>query len=359
MAIPGKKESVFFTKELLKWNKNANHRQMPWKNEKDPYKIWLSEIILQQTRVEQGTKYYERFVSKFPTIQELANASDTEVFKLWEGLGYYSRCRNLLHTARFISNQYKGVFPSTHAEIIGLKGIGTYTAAAIASFAFSLPYSVVDGNVLRVLSRYFAIKAPIDDPPSKKKMQELADSLLDKKNPGIYNQAIMDFGATICKPQLPLCSKCYLNANCKAFQMNKVDDFPVKIKQLKIKERWFNYIIATYKRKVYVRLRTEKDIWQNLYEFVLVETAASIDPKNWIKSREATAVIGEIKNVDRISGMFKQQLTHQTIRGYFFHVSLAKPLPVKEYEMVPFIKLKELPFPRSIAKYLSSIGESF
>ena len=190
---------------------------MPWKHEKDPYKIWLSEIILQQTRVEQGREYYNRFVHAYPTVEQLAVAKDDDVYKLWEGLGYYSRCKNLLHTAREIVNKYAGVFPKTYEEIIQLKGIGPYTAAAIASFAFQLPYAVLDGNVMRILSRYFGISTAIDSTEGKKELATLANSLLDTDAPGIYNQAIMDFGATICKPKQPVCTNCLLAENCTAF----------------------------------------------------------------------------------------------------------------------------------------------
>ncbi len=189
---------------LMRWNRLQNTRQMPWKGEKDPYKIWLSEIILQQTRVEQGLKYYEKFVSNFPEVHKLAAAKDEKVYKLWEGLGYYTRCRNLIESARFISKNLNGKFPSTFDNILALKGVGHYTASAIASFAYNLPHAVVDGNVFRVLSRFFGIKTPIDSTKGKKLFTQLAIELLDKKKPGIYNQGLMDFGAVICKPQVPL-----------------------------------------------------------------------------------------------------------------------------------------------------------
>ncbi len=212
---------------------------MPWKGETNPYRIWLSEIILQQTRVEQGTAYYEKFISAFPTVQKLAKAPDKEIFKYWEGLGYYNRCRNLIATAKIISNDYKGRFPSSYDKIIALPGIGTYTAAAIASFAFGLPYPVVDGNVERILARYFGISAATGSAAVKKLYISLAESLLDKKDPGIYNQAIMDFGATICKPQNPLCSECTQSKNCQAFQQGWINQLPVKSSQAVRKKRVF------------------------------------------------------------------------------------------------------------------------
>ncbi|MGL6267505.1 MAG: A/G-specific adenine glycosylase, partial [Chitinophagaceae bacterium] len=216
----------------MDWHKVKNTRQMPWKGEKDPYKIWLSEIILQQTRVEQGWDYYNRFIDAFPSVNDLANAPDQVVFKLWEGLGYYARCRNLLHTARTISTEYKGSFPETYDEIITLKGIGPYTAAAISSFAFGLPYAVVDGNVLRVLSRVFGIQDPIDGKKGKDALTDMAEKLLDKKSPGLYNQAIMDFGAVICKPALPLCDTCPVQRVCVAHKKRLVDKLPVKSQKI-------------------------------------------------------------------------------------------------------------------------------
>ena len=208
--------SIYFTQQLLQWNQTANHRAMPWKGEKDPYKIWLSEIILQQTRVDQGWAYYEKFIFAYPTIQDLAKAKDEKVFKLWEGLGYYNRCRNLLHTARQITNHSKGIFPNTYDALLALKGIGPYTAAAIASFAFNLPYAVVDGNVFRVIARYEGIDVPTDTTAGKRLFETRAAALLDKKRAGLYNQAIMDFGATVCKPFAPNCNNCPLQKTCVA-----------------------------------------------------------------------------------------------------------------------------------------------
>ena len=194
----------------MEWHTKYNNRKMPWKGVKDPYKIWLSEVILQQTRVDQGMAYYERFVQNYPSIKDLAAAKDEAVFKLWEGLGYYNRCKNLLYTARLITNTYGGKFPSAYEEIIALKGVGPYTAAAIASFAFNKPFAVVDGNVFRVLSRLFAIDSAIDSSIGKQKFTALAQEVLDKENAGLYNQAIMDFGATVCKPINPHCNTCHL-----------------------------------------------------------------------------------------------------------------------------------------------------
>ncbi len=245
------------------WNKRFNHRQLPWKGEKNPYKIWLSEIILQQTRVEQGLAYFEKFIAAFPTIHDLAAAPDVQVYKLWEGLGYYSRCANLLLTAREISKKSAGIFPKTFDEVIALKGVGNYTASAIMSFAYNKPFAVVDGNVFRVLARFFGIKKPIDANEGKKYLAELSGRLIDIKNPALYNQAIMDFGAVNCKPALPLCGQCILNTHCIAYQSQTVSLFPVKEKKIKQQKRYFNYVVFTSGKKVLVRKRLSKDIWKN------------------------------------------------------------------------------------------------
>src|ERR1700743_2600318 len=251
-----------FTTLLLKWHIGKNNRIMPWKGEKNPYKIWLSEVILQQTRVEQGRSYYEKFVETFPTIHDLATAPEQKVFKLWEGLGYYSRCRNLIATAKRIDTEYKGVFPSTYEEILGLKGIGPYTAAAISSFAFGLPHAVVDGNVTRVLARCFGISTPVDTMAGRRQFTKLADELLETSRPGVYNQAIMDFGATVCTPRNPQCSSCLQRPACVAWQKGLTEQFPVKQKAPLKRQRCFYYfVVEAPGGKTYIRQRTEKDIW--------------------------------------------------------------------------------------------------
>jgi A/G-specific adenine glycosylase len=313
-----------FRNLLLKWHREENKRPMPWKGEKDPYKVWLSEIILQQTRVEQGWNYYEKFIHSYPTITKLANAKDEDVFKLWEGLGYYSRCKNLLHTARFINENFKGIFPSAYNEILSLKGIGTYTASAIASFCFDLPYAVVDGNVLRVLSRYFGIDLPIDSTEGKNFFNKLAHECLNKDQPAAYNQSIMDFGATICKPA-PQCNVCLFNKTCVAFKQNKINVLPLKIKKLIKKERWFSYFIFLFNKKIFVQQRTAKDIWQNLHEYFLEETTTNPEWNNkkikeWLAKK---LLIQNPKSVSIIPAK-KQVLTHQIIQGYFIYIELNK-----------------------------------
>jgi A/G-specific adenine glycosylase len=348
---------VDFTKKLLKWNKSGNTRLMPWKGEKDPYKIWLSEIILQQTRVEQGWNYYEKFVNVFPTIHQLAKAPEKKIFKLWEGLGYYSRCRNLIETAKRIVKEYGGKFPSSYDEIKKLKGIGPYTAAAISSFAFNLPHAVVDGNVERVLARYFGVTTPIDTSAGKNFYSTLAFALLDKKKPGIYNQAMMDFGAVICKPQNPQCAICTQSEDCMAFKNGWISLLPVKSKAIIKKNRWLYYfIIETDDERVYIRKRSEKDIWKNLYEFVLWETGKLIPQQQILFSDFANEFLKKQKfSVVRVSTIYKQHLTHQTIHGQFIHLSLQKPLPaLKDYILVKKNKLCEYPFPKLITSHLQN-----
>ncbi len=342
----------FFTKELLKWNKYDNDRAMPWKYEKDPYKIWISEIILQQTRVNQGFEYYKRFISRYPTVKSIAISPEAEVFKQWEGLGYYTRCKNIIATAKYISDELHENFPSNYEDILQLKGIGSYTASAIASFAYNLPHAVLDGNVFRVLSRYFGIKIPIDNMQGKKLYSDLAYELLDKKSPGVYNQSIMDFGATVCKP-LPLCEICPLKSKCIAYLRGIQSELPVKEKVVLRKRRWLYYLVVKYRNKFYVRKREEKDIWQNLYEFILVETLKPFT----IKKLQASEIFSSIfrKNefkIINISQVHKQQLTHQTINGQFINVTVKSPLDLNNYKLVSTEEIKQLPFPKFINTHL-------
>ena len=325
---------------------------MPWKGINDPYKIWLSEIMLQQTRVEQGTIYYNRFIEKFPTVDKLALAADDDVFKMWEGLGYYSRCKNLMATAKKIAFEYEGIFPGTYENILKLKGIGPYTAAAIASFAFKLPFAVVDGNVTRVISRYFGIEKPIDSNEGKKYFAELAQSLLYKEEPAMYNQAIMDFGATICKPQQPLCELCPLKKNCVAFANELTKILPVKEKKLVKRTRFFYYIIVEQEGKIFVRKRTEKDIWQNLWEFILVEMKEKVNAEALIKTNQFKDLFNGQPLSIKTSDFYKQQLTHQTIEGLFLHVKAENRFRYENYTLINNTEIKNLAFPKFITAYL-------
>ena len=343
----------YFITKLISWNRNSNSRQMPWKGEKNPYRIWISEIILQQTRVQQGLNYYDRFITAFPDVKKLAESPEQEIFKLWEGLGYYSRCRNLIATARYINEDLNANFPSDYEDILSLKGIGSYTAAAISSFAFNLPYAVLDGNVFRVLSRYFGVDKPINTNSGKKFFAELAQQLLDKKNPGEYNQAIMDFGAVICKP-VPSCFECPLKTKCVAFLENKTTTLPVNGKIIKQKERFFNYYILEYKNGIYINERNEKDIWQNLNEFYLMETNQLLIEPSEISEKITSGLMNrnEFEIID-ISKIYKQKLTHQLVAARFVYMKLKKPLKNSvNLKIIEKNQLKNLPFPKIITSFL-------
>lgn len=337
---------------LLQWNTHLNTRKMPWKGEKNPYKIWLSEIILQQTRVEQGWKYYEKFITVFPDVNKLAAAKDEKIYKLWEGLGYYSRCKNLIESARFISKKLNGKFPDTFEGILSLKGVGNYTASAIASFAYGLPHAVVDGNVFRVLSRVFGIKKPIDSAEGKKLFSQLAVKLLDKKQPGIYNQALMDFGAVICKPQNPLCLNCVLKDHCFAYKKGLANKLPVKTKEIRITTRWFNYLVIGHSNKIYIRKRVGNDIWKNLYEFVLFETNTDASPKRLLARAEKEKILKKNSyRVVSISPLYLQQLSHQKIKGRFIKVAIKEELVLPKFKLVSLKQLSRHAFPRLLNAY--------
>ena len=350
------KNSSKFTTVLILWHISQNKREMPWKGEKDPYKIWLSEIILQQTRVEQGTAYFNRFVARYPEISMLAAAKDDDVFKLWEGLGYYSRCRNLLATARFVQAELNGIFPSAYAELLALKGVGPYTAAAIASFAFNLPNAVVDGNVYRVLSRYFGIATAVDSAAGKAQFSELALQVLDRQNSALYNQAIMDFGATVCKPQIPLCSICMLKENCFAFKKNLVAELPIKEKKIIKKKRWFYYVILEQGKKLLVKKRVGKDVWQNLHEFMLVETQVPQKIEDILLGDEIMMLKLKDYKILNVSGIISQQLTHQTIHGTFVHIQCNSLTIPPGMEMVGRQDLEKLAFPKLINNYMETMA---
>ncbi|PHX74601.1 MAG: A/G-specific adenine glycosylase [Chitinophagaceae bacterium] len=328
---------------------------MPWKGEKDPYRIWLSEIILQQTRVEQGTAYFQQFVTRFPTIHDLAKAPDDEVFKLWEGLGYYSRCRNLIQTARFISEQLSGVFPTTLEGLKQLKGVGGYTAAAIGSFAFELPYAVVDGNVLRVLTRVFGVAEPIDQRLGREKLDKLAQELIDISHPGLYNQAIMDFGATVCKPKQPICSDCPFAGRCIALKENKQSFYPLKSPKKASRKRWFYYLVLEHADGFYVRQRTQKDIWQDLYEFILIESEqvqSEVEirqPSYWGLTKKEFPAIKL-----NVSDEMIHVLSHQRIHCRFVHQVVKSTILLEGYHWVSRNQFDQLPFPRMITRYLES-----
>ena len=348
VTVTANYHATFFHDELIHWHTHFNEREMPWKGELDPYRIWLSEIILQQTRVEQGMAYYKRFIERYPDVGSLAEAKDEEVFKLWEGLGYYSRCKNLIASARKIASDYEGRFPSTYDEILELKGVGEYTAAAIASFAYNLPYAVVDGNVQRVLARFFGLNTPVDSTEGRKIFSSLAQELVTKKKPGFYNQAIMDFGAIICKPRLPLCITCPLQTACTAYLTGTVNELPVKQKKQPKKERWFYYFKIGFAGGFYVRKRTGKDIWQNLYEFILSEQLKQTSVDDLLADPVINPLLHRNYKLLSVSIEHKQVLTHLIIQGKLIYLELSEETYIPGYEWVSEPQLKKLAFPRFI-----------
>jgi A/G-specific adenine glycosylase len=334
-----------FSPTIISWYQ-LNKRDLPWRNTSDPYLIWLSEIILQQTRVDQGMAYYLKFASKFPTIKHLAKADNEKVMKLWQGLGYYSRARNLHASAKMVATDHKGKFPEEYSEIRKLKGVGEYTSAAIASFAFNKPYAVVDGNVYRVLSRIFGIEIPVDSTQGKKDFQELATELLDKRNPGIHNQAIMEFGALQCKPVNPDCSVCPLMNSCYAFAKKKIAELPVKEKKTKVRNRYFNYIILTNNGTTIINKRTAKDIWTGLYDFPIIETKMELTESKILSSEEWKRIFGKHKySVRSVSANYKHVLSHQHIFARFWEVECNVEL--KKINSVSSIVIKQ----KDLAKY--------
>lgn len=338
--------------KLIAWYKKSK-RDLPWRNISDPYKIWLSEIILQQTQVVQGLNYYIKFTETFPTVTDLANAPEDTVMRLWQGLGYYSRARNLHAAAKAIKTNHKGKFPNTYESIKELKGVGDYTAAAVASFAFNLPHAVVDGNVYRVLARLFNIDTPINSTQGKKDFQLLANELLNHKQPGLHNSAMMEFGALWCKPQNPKCEDCPLQAQCLAFQNKTVASLPVKDKKIKIKNRYLNYFVFNYKNNVYIQKRTEKDIWQNLYEFYLIETDEPTDAKLLLKDKNLKALAKKME-VASITSTKKHVLSHQHLYATFYEITIAEPIVSKFLIKIKRENLNDFGLPQLINKYLKS-----
>jgi A/G-specific adenine glycosylase len=310
-----------FADELVQWYLN-NKRDLPWRNTTDAYIIWLSEIILQQTRVEQGMPYFHLFLEKYPTVSAFAAADEDDILKLWQGLGYYSRGRNMLKTARLVVEQFNGEFPHRYDDLIKLKGIGEYTASAIASFSANEAKAVVDGNVYRVLARYFGIDEPINSTKGKKDFQLLANEVLNYDNPGLHNQAMMEFGAMLCKPKNPACGICPVHIGCFAFKNNATTSLPVKLKTLKVRERFFNYFLIIKNGEILLKKRDEKDIWANMYDLPMVETDELMALDNIVSSPETIASFGKDIEIQEVSPIYKHILTHQRL-----HVRFIKTQP--------------------------------
>jgi A/G-specific adenine glycosylase len=343
--------SRFFSEKLVEWY-HDHHRDLPWRNTQEPYKIWLSEIILQQTRVIQGLPYYKKFIKKYPNINFLARASEREVLRLWQGLGYYTRARNLHKCAKVIVKNYGGEFPPEFRELKKLPGIGDYTAAAVASFAFQEPVAVVDGNVYRVLSRVFGIHHDVGSAAGKKYFAQLANRLVSSQDPGSYNQAIMEFGAMQCVPKNPDCDGCIFKKNCFAFQRDQQDTFPVKKKPKKSKHRYFYYFVLSFKGKILMNRRSGTDIWKGLYDFPLHEEKKSVDPGKVIRK------IFDNHIHHSFSEEYKHILTHRIIHARFIRLEISDKMKFPSQEIFADargyspIQMMRLPKPVLISRYL-------
>ena len=347
-----------FSSILIAWYQ-VHKRDLPWRQTKDPYYIWISEIILQQTRVVQGYAYYQRFVERFPDVFSLAEAEEDEVMKYWQGLGYYSRARNLHAAAKSMAQA--GGFPTTYKDILALKGVGAYTAAAISSFAFGLPYAVVDGNVYRVLSRWMGIDLPIDSSKGQKYFAALAQELLDNESPALYNQAIMDFGALQCTPTSPACDTCPLADSCVALATHQVNALPVKSHKTKVSNRYFNYIYVRMGDETCVRKRTAQDIWKNLYEIPLIETDREMDEADFYALPELKTLLaeGERPVFTLMKKGVKHVLSHQVILTNFYLLELpAHSFSFPDYQRVKEEKLHEFAVSRLLNQFFSLLLES-
>ena len=347
----------FIHDTLIKWFAE-NRRDLPWRHNPTPYQVWLSEIILQQTRVNQGWDYYLRFVEKWPTVNDLANATEEEVLKMWQGLGYYSRARNLHQCAKQIVEQYGGQFPADFEKLKQLKGIGDYTAAAIASIAFDLPHAVVDGNVYRVLSRLFDIDTPININEGQTVFAKIADDLLNRKQPGLHNQAMMEFGALQCTPKNPNCLLCPLQAQCLAFANQTVMQRPVKLQKLKITTRYFNYLVFRIEGNVYLHKRSGNDIWKNLYDFPCIESENPMTVEEVIASEKFQQLIeNKSFTIIKTSPTFTHKLTHRTIIAQFIEIKLEENLlriETNDLFLARETDLGNFPIPRLIDLYLNN-----
>jgi len=337
--------SVSFSNKLINWY-NHNKRDLPWRKTKDPYKIWVSEIILQQTRIEFGIKYYYKFIKRYPDVKKLANSKEMDLMKIWEGLGYYSRAINMLKTAKIVLNSFNGVFPLSYEELIQLPGIGDYTASAISSICNDELQVVVDGNVLRFLSRIHKIDLPIESIKTKKYFKKLGFKLIQDVKPGDFNQALMDYGSTICKPKKFDCNNCLFSSDCKAYNSNSVENYPVKKKKIKVKDRFLNYVVVvTNDNKTQIKKRDSSGIWKNLYEFPLIETKIETSAKQI--SKELDLNLKDLLSVKKIN----HRLSHQLLHINFFVYKVDYKLD----DLVDINTLESYPFPKPINKFISEL----
>ncbi len=343
-----------FSDELVQWYLK-NKRDLPWRNTTDAYVIWLSEIILQQTRVEQGLPYFHRFIDKYPDVKSFAAADEGDILNLWQGLGYYSRGRNMLKTARQVVEKFGSEFPVEYKQLIGLKGIGEYTAAAISSFAANEAKAVVDGNVFRVLARYFGISEPINSTKGKKIFRDIADELLNKDHPGLHNQAMMEFGAMLCKPKSPDCSICPVRAGCYAFNHDAIAVLPQKLKTVKIRERYLNYLVITDGDTILMNKRDEKDIWANMYDLPLIETASHLSSSEIIELPQAKEFFGEEIHILDTFPIKKHVLTHQHLHTQFIRIA-NRPIKLEQKWFYTNVNnLEKLPLPKIIFIFINNL----
>ncbi len=340
--------------ELINWYLK-NKRKLPWRDTDNPYIIWLSEIILQQTRVEQGLPYFNKFLDNYPTVTDFANATEDDILKLWQGLGYYSRGRNMLKTAKEVMEHYGGAFPVHYDELIKLKGIGEYTAAAISSFAANEAKAVVDGNVYRVLARFYGIDEPINSTKGKKLFQNLANDVLNQQHSGLHNQAMMEFGALHCKAQKPLCATCPIGLSCQALKNNTITSLPVKLKKLKIKERFFTYFLIIENDRILMNKRSDRDIWANMFDLPLIESPNELWADELLILPEFKQYFGEHIKIGKTGTMQKHILTHQRL---FVKIIQLKSIPIvmkKDWFFVPISNLQELALPKIVDLLLRQI----
>ena len=352
-----------FAKKLTRWYAE-NGRDLPWRNTRDPYKIWISEVILQQTRVAQGMSYYHKFIETFPDLISLANAPEDKVLRVWQGLGYYSRARNLHQAAKSIVGNLDGKFPQSFKEIIQLKGIGAYTAGAIASITFGEPATAVDGNVKRVISRLFAIEEPVDSSIGNKMINAALEEIFDKQNPGNFNQAIMDFGATVCKPKNPECEICPLASACVALKKDLVNRLPAKNKEIIRRIRYLNYLFINLEEKddtfTWIQKRDGKDIWQGLYQLPLIETEHLVSPDELSTLPQWLQIFdGSNPSISATSHVFTHQLTHQQLFARFYKINISHKIPFADsmFIMVNVNDLSNFAMPRLLVKYLTSAAK--
>lgn len=344
-------------KKLLEWY-GKNKRKLPWRTTKDPYTIWISEIMLQQTRVDQGMDYFLRFIKRFPDVQALAKAEEEEVLKYWQGLGYYSRARNLHFSACYIVNELNGIFPRTYDEILKLKGVGPYTAAAIASIAYNLPHPVIDGNVFRIISRIFGIEDPINSTEGLKKISAKVNAIFISEESGDFNQAMMEFGALFCTPKNPQCDQCTIRSSCIAFKKGKVNELPKKLKTQAPKDLFIHYFVFFNKKEnmVYIRKRANTGIWKNLYDFPSIDSEKNISENDILNDKEFKSLIDHQKISLKNPVLLKHQLSHKNIFAHFYLIPLSKKLHTDKHKNIRDVKLENLhkyPVSRLIDSYLS------